>query len=119
LIPLLADENVPLPSVRRLRESGFDIASMSELAPGADDLEVLRIAREDGRVLVTFDRDFGELIFRDLAPVPAGVIYLRFTPSHPGELASLLVDLLASGDVDPVGRFTVITRDHIRQRDLP
>lgn len=119
MIKLLADENVPLPTVWRLRENGFDIASMSELNPGVDDLEVLRTARQEQRVLITFDRDFGELIFRDLAPVPPGVVYLRVIASHPEEPAGILADVLSSSDIDVTGRFTVVTREHVRQRDLP
>jgi predicted nuclease of predicted toxin-antitoxin system len=119
VIKLLADENVPLPTVWRLREDGFDVSSMSELNPGVDDLEVLRTARQEQRILITFDRDFGELIFRDLAPVPPGVVYLRVLASYPEEPAGILADLLSNGEIDVAGRFTVVTRDHVRQRDLP
>ena len=118
MIRLLADENIPLPSIRRLRAEGFDVAAITELQPGADDLTVLRTAREQQRLLVTFDRDFGELIFRDIAPVPPGVIYLRFTPTHLEEPAEIVAALLTDAAVQLLGRFSVVTRDHLRQRDL-
>lgn len=58
----LADENVPLPSIRVLREAGWDVEAVAEFAAGAPDFTVLAHATERGRVLITFDRGFGELI---------------------------------------------------------
>ena len=83
MIRLLADENVPLASVDWLRAGGFDVASISEDAAGAPDVDVLRMAREEERVLITFDRDFGELVYRHASPVPPGIIYLRVPPASP------------------------------------
>lgn len=120
MIRLLADENVAAATVRRLRAEGHDTAYIAELSPAADDLEVLRTAREQERVLLTFDSDFGELIFRDLAPVPPGVVYLRLVASHPEEPAEIVIDLLSRIPADQLlGRFSVVTREHLRQRDLP
>ncbi|QJR36517.1 DUF5615 family PIN-like protein [Gemmatimonas groenlandica] len=53
---LLADENVPLPSIFALRTAGMDVAAATEDAPGASDREVLARARREGRVLLTFDQ---------------------------------------------------------------
>lgn len=120
MIRLLADENVAVATVRRLRAEGYDTAYIAELSPAADDLEVLRTAREQERVLLTFDRDFGELIFRDLAPVPPGVVYLRLVASYPEEPAEIVIDLLSRIPAKQLlGRFSVVTREHLRQRDLP
>ena len=65
---LLADENIPLVSVRGLRDLGHDIVSIAEQSPGISDEEVLRLSRAQGRVIVTFDRDYGEL---SVWPAPA------------------------------------------------
>ena len=70
------------------------------------------------RVLVTQDRDFGELIYRDLAPVPPGVLYLRLLGS-PESPADVLISLLGDPSFVVLGRFSVITRDGVRQRALP
>lgn len=118
MTPLLADENFPLASVGRLRSAGFDVAAVAEIARGAPDLDVLVMAREQSRVLVTFDRDFGELVYRDLAPIPPGVIYLRVAASSPEEPAQVVVDLLADASLQILGRFTVVTADGVRQRAL-
>lgn len=70
---LLADENLPLPSIRLLREAGYDIEAIAEFAAGAADWRVLAHAKADGQILVTFDRDFGELIYRRrVRPLRAG-----------------------------------------------
>jgi predicted nuclease of predicted toxin-antitoxin system len=118
VIALLADENFPLASVARLRIAGFGVASISELARGAPDVDVLGIACEQNRVLITFDRDFGELIYRDLAPVPPGVIYLRVAASSPDQPAQVIADLLADPSLEVFGRFSVVTGDGVRQRAL-
>ena len=61
---LLADENVPGAVVAALRQQGHDVAWIHEDAPGRPDPEVLERAQQEHRVVVTFDKDFGELAFR-------------------------------------------------------
>jgi predicted nuclease of predicted toxin-antitoxin system len=73
----------------------------------------------EARIVLTFDRDFGELLHRRAAPAPPGVVYLRFRPAHPEEPAERLLALLAAGDVALEGRLTVLERGRVRQRALP
>ena len=74
---LLANENFPLPALRRLRDAGVDVAAIAEQAPGMRDTEVLALARREERWLVTYDRDYGELVFsKGYAPPPA-IIFIR------------------------------------------
>lgn len=61
---LLANENVPSDAVNALRESGHDVVWIRMDAPGSRDDDILARAREQSRVLVTFDKDFGEMAFR-------------------------------------------------------
>lgn len=77
---LLADENVPGAVVAALRQQGHDVAWIHEDAPGSPDPEVLERAQREGRVVVTFDKDFGELAFRRGLAASVGVV---------GELLSL------------------------------
>ena len=78
------------------------------------------MAKEEERILVTFDRDYGELIYKEKLPSPAGIIYLRFDPCHPTQAGEVISDLLKSASIDFTGKFTVIRNDgHIRQRPLP
>ncbi|MEH2042599.1 DUF5615 family PIN-like protein [Nostoc sp.] len=115
----LANENFPLSSVRLLRQTGYDVASVTEDSPGIKDTEVLTRAANEQRVILTFDRDYGELIYRLKLPSPTGVIYLRFRPHTPEEPATLLLNLLQIEGLQFEERFTVLERDQIRQRPLP
>jgi hypothetical protein len=64
---LLADENVPGPLVRALVESGCDVAWVRTVSPGVSDPEVLALAMQEKRILLTFDKDFGEIAKREAA----------------------------------------------------
>jgi uncharacterized protein with PIN domain len=54
MVRFLANENFPLPSVRLLRQAGYDVASMTEDSPGMEDPEVLTRATDEQRVILTF-----------------------------------------------------------------
>ncbi len=58
----LANENFPMMSVVRLRDAGYDVAYGSEDAPGAEDSLVLERAVREARIILTFDRDYGEFL---------------------------------------------------------
>jgi hypothetical protein len=79
---------------------------------------MLRAARE-ARVLLTFDRDHGRLLYRAGVPVPEGVVYFRFDPAYPEEPAEILLALLEQTEPSVLGMLTVIERDRVRQRPLP
>ncbi len=115
----LANENFPLASVRYLRNAGYDTAAVIEDSPGVRDSYVLERASHEGRVILTFDRDPGELIYRRRAPVPAGVIYFRLDPTTPKEPAEQLLRVLATPDLLLDRKFTVLERQQVRQRPLP
>ena len=115
----LANENVPVASIRRLRAAGYDVASIIEDSPGMKDESVLARARAEQRIILTFDRDYGELIYRRRLPTPAGVAYFRFAPSTPEEPAERFIELLGAGHITIEKQFTVIGRGWIRQRPLP
>jgi predicted nuclease of predicted toxin-antitoxin system len=117
---LLADENIPSPSIALLREAGHDVLAVWEVMRGASDREVLRQAIHEDRIILTFDRDFGRLLFTTpaLGTVP-GLILLRFVPRTPEEPATRLVALFADVDVQMKGRISVVARDLLRQRDMP
>lgn len=115
---LLADENIPRVSVQALRAGGHDVLAASETMARAVDRDVLARAGVDGRVLVTFDRDFGALAFKHGAPAPAGILLLRFVPMSPEEPAAVLLDLLCDSSLTFSSKFTVVDRERVRQRSL-
>jgi len=114
----LANENFPLLSVRILRDIGLNIASIMEDSPRIKDPEVLARAVREERIILTFDRDYGELIFRQFLPKPTGVIYFRYQPHTPEEPAQHLINLLEEKNLSLEKMFTVLERNKIRQRPL-
>jgi len=114
----LANENFPMPSVHVLRQEGHDIVSITEESPGISDDVVLKRAVSESRIILTFDRDYGELIYR-LHLVPASVLYLRYNPLFPQEPAQHILQLLAIPELDITDSFTVADRQKVRQRPLP
>jgi len=114
----LANENFPVASIRRLRASGFDVASVIEDSPGAKDESVLSRAHAEQRVVLTFDRDYGELVFKRRLLAPHGIIFLRFAPAYPEEPAERFRELLKVEHVSLEGQFTVVGRGWVRQRPL-
>jgi predicted nuclease of predicted toxin-antitoxin system len=119
MMRFLANENFPRMSVLQLRDSGYDVAYGSEDAPGAEDSLVLQRAVNEERIILTFDRDYGELIYRLRMPVPKGVIYFRYIPTTPKEPAQDLLTLLSVEGLILEGYFTVFERTQLRQRPLP
>jgi len=112
----LANENFPVASTRRLRNSGHDVASIIEETPGEKDRGVLKRAYDENRIILTFDRDYGELIYRHKSFIPSGLVYFRFNPHTPEEPAEILLNILEKGKAPISGRFTVVERGRIRQR---
>jgi len=115
----LANENFPLASIKRLQDSYHDVASVIEDTPGAKDREVLTRAQQEKRIILTFDRDYGELLYHQRLSAPPGIVYFRFDPSTPFEPADILLELLRIEKVSLIGNFTVAERKRIRQRSLP
>ena len=73
----VADESCAGPVIRALREAGHDVVAIAEIAKGATDEQVLERAVSEKRVLITEDRDFGELVYAR-GRSSAGVILVRF-----------------------------------------
>jgi len=116
---LLANENFPLKSTHILRAAGFDVKVVGVEFAGIADREVIKIAIEEERTIVTFDRHYGDLIFRQGYRPSAGVIYLRWRQFGPEDPGRYLADLLASSHIDFSNALTVIDQDSIRQRRYP
>ena len=114
----LANENFPLLSVRLLREAGHRIVSIIQEAPGGKDEDILKRAHTERLIILTFDRDYGELIYRHQALPPAGVVYFRFAPATPSEPAEILLNVMDKADLSVIGKFTFVERGRIRQRSL-
>ncbi len=78
----------------------------------------MNFAVEQGRVILTFDRDYSVLIFRD-GHRPPGVIYLRLQDFHPVFPGELVHELIQTGEFEFEGQFSVVSDKNIRQRKIP
>ena len=115
---LLADENFPAEAVAALQARGHDVRWVRTDAPGSTDAEVLDRAVAEDRIILTLDKDFGELAYRSQPAVPPGIILLRIAPLSPAYVTRLAVAALESR-VDWVGHFAVIEPARVRLVPLP
>ncbi len=113
----LANENVPLDAVSALRETGHDIVWVRTDAPGSSDEDILARAVSEERVLVTFDKDFGELAFHSHLPSKCGIILFRVPESSSAYIARVVVAAVESRS-DWTGHFSVVEEYRIRMRPL-
>ncbi len=114
----LANENFPFPSIKLLRENGYEVLSVSEELSGASDEVVLQKAVDENLIILTFDRDYGELIFKYQREQPPAVIYFRLKGQTPNDAGKLLLEKLMVEQLEPENRFTVIDETSVRQRKL-
>src|SRR5215211_4522952 len=101
---LLADENVESEMVSALREAGHDVTDIKEITPGIDDITVLTLAKDTNAILMTNDKDFGELVYRDRL-TSGGVILMRFGGIELSKRADLMRGVLADRGLDLIGAF--------------
>jgi predicted nuclease of predicted toxin-antitoxin system len=118
MLRVLANENVPGPVVTDLRRRGHDVAWVAEDQRGASDDEVLTRAQRETRIVVTCDKDFGELAFVARLPAACGVVLLRLAGDSPAADNLRAVQALESRD-DWAGHFAIVEDDRIRTRALP
>ena len=112
----LANENFPRPGITLLRNNKFKIKSIQEEFPGISDEEVIDIATKENLIILTFDSDYGELIFKHAKENPPSVIYFRDKGNSPEFAGKFLIDLLSNPDINIVNAFTVVEEKNIRQR---
>jgi predicted nuclease of predicted toxin-antitoxin system len=115
---LLANENIPREVVEALRKHGHDVTWVRTDCPGTSDREVLSLAQSENRILLTFDKDFGELAFRTGLSASSGVVLFRVPPKSPGFVAHIAVVALQTS-LDWAGHFSVVEERWIRMTPLP
>lgn len=115
---LLVDENIPYDAVTALRDKGHDVVWIREVARGSADKEVLARAEKEKRILITFDKDFGELAYHSYLPLSCGIILFRIPMRSSSIISKFIVRILESRS-DWAGNFAVIEETRIRMRNLP
>jgi len=114
-VKLLADEGVDAQIVAHLGAAGHDVTYVAELAPGVTDEAVLELANVQNRVLLTADKDFGELVFR-LGRLPRGVVLLRLAGMGLESRAEVVLHATTDHCDQMDGAFTVISPGQLRIR---
>lgn len=112
---LVADENVDEGIVSALRAVGHQLVYVRELDPGIDDTRVLHLANDRAALLLTADKDFGELVFRQRL-VHAGVILFRLAGLSAERKSEILESVLRERESELIGAFTVIAPASVRIR---
>ena len=112
---LLADEGVDKPIVDLLRASGFNVHYILETHQGAEDEVVLQIANQEARILITQDKDIGELIYR-LQKVHLGIILIRLGDYDSVQKAGLVLLTIDKFKEKLGNAFTVIQPNAVRIR---
>jgi predicted nuclease of predicted toxin-antitoxin system len=109
----LAGESCDFAVVRALLAAGHDVVAVAEIAPQAADETVIELAVREGCLLVTEDKDFGQLVYAAGHPT-GGVVLLRFPARARASLAETVLKLVTGHGERLVGRFVVVQPGRIR-----
>lgn len=117
---LLLDQGLPRSTVLHLRNFGIEAIHTGDRSlAAASDTEILQVARQEGRMVVTLDADFHALLVLSAADGPS-VIRIRIEGLRAERLAGLLVNVLKSCEDDLLnGAMISVTENAIRVRRLP
>jgi len=107
-LEFLADVNVERGMIQSLREYGYDTIWIAELNPEMTDEDILKLARDDKRILITNDKDFGELIFYQKL-LSRGIILFRTKNLNSQEKIRILKNLLIKYDDKIPGHYVIVS----------
>jgi len=112
----LADENIEKSLVEWLRSQGSDVYYVPEESPSIKDSKIIKIARKESRVLITNDKDFGELVFRQ-KKLTHGIVLIRATDESSENKLELLKNVLDKVGDKVKNKFVVVNESGIRVRE--
>ena len=112
-IKFLADVNVEKPIANHLAKQGYDIKWIPDYDRGMIDEDLLQMANEEQRILITNDRGFGDLIIMDKR-LTAGVILFRVKGQGSQEKIRLLRKLLMGYSDKLLNHYVIVSRSKIR-----
>jgi predicted nuclease of predicted toxin-antitoxin system len=114
-VRLVADEGVDAAIVRQLRAENHEVLYVAELVPGIDDQEILDLANRRDALLVTDDKDFGELVYRQ-GLTTAGVLLVRLAGLSSDKKADLVASSVRRHHGEMYEAFSVLTPARLRIR---
>jgi predicted nuclease of predicted toxin-antitoxin system len=114
---IVADEGVDAPIVFALRKDGYEVIYIYETSRGIDDKDIIGIANKSDAVIITADKDFGELIYKNKF-VSNGVILLRLHGVAPSQKAAIVQKVVQQFKEKLPNSFTVISHSYVKIRSL-
>ena len=114
-LTFIADENIDQIIVQGLRRIGHSVDHIGEFHAGMSDEDVLSLSRQRQAVLITADKDFGQLVFLH-GQAYSGVMFLSLSGVSPEEKQQIVVDVVATYGSQLVGEFAVVTPSSVRLR---
>ncbi|SRR5581483_478657 len=111
----VADENIDLPIIARLRNDGHEVYAVVEMSAGISDNEVLKQANQRGVILLTGDKDFGELVHRDKR-YTCGIVLIRLAGLSNNQKAQIVANVIRNHSSELENAFTVISHHNLRIR---
>jgi len=111
----VVDESAGVAVVEYLRDAGHDVLAVAEIMPQADDRDILALAAREKRILVTNDKDFGELVFRS-GQAQHGIVLLRLRDESPACRVRVIRNVMEHHADRLAGHFTVATESGVRIR---
>jgi len=113
----LADENLEKPIVDWLREEGHDVIYIAEEAPSIKDEKIIQLALKENRILITNDKDFGELVFH-YGNITSGIILIRSKDKRFQKKLELVKQVLKEIKNKISGNFIVVNENGIRIKKI-
>lgn len=113
----LVDEGCDAIIVRTLRELGYDVQYIAEMSPGITDTAIIQLGLREKRIVITEDRDFSELIFRD-AQETYGIIFVRIADTERLAKAAQITTLVNRHSHDLPNAIATITSSKIKIRPI-
>jgi len=114
-LKFLADESCDFSVVRCLRTANYDVEAIMEIASGESDANIIKMAVSSGRVLITEDRDFGDLVYAHQNK-HGGIILIRYPSTARKNMADAIRDLIQKKGDSLIGCFVVASPLKVRIR---
>ena len=112
---IVADENLAYRMIKALRAEGFEVLSIKEDAPSIPDNNVLSVAVKEDALLITEDKDFGDLVMLHKLP-HKGILLLRFAGMETHEKVARTLDVIQLYGDELTNSFTVVDAKRVRIR---
>jgi predicted nuclease of predicted toxin-antitoxin system len=112
---IVADENLAYRMIKALRQEGFEVISIEEDAPSIPDDNVLSVAVKEDALLITEDKDFGDLVMRHKLP-HRGILLIRLAGVETDEKVIRTLDVIRTYGEELQSSFTVLDARRVRLR---